>query len=77
VLVEYPVWMGHWSFPGDIAVPWQRARMARLTAEALETKRQAARCFESQYAAPTPGGDPVLPPEVLHRLLTVGEVAFC
>ncbi|MEH3143138.1 MAG: PIG-L family deacetylase [Mycobacterium kyogaense] len=77
VLVEYPVWMWHWSFPGDDAVPWQRARMTRLTAEALETKRRAARCFESQYTAPISGGEPVLPPDVLHRLLTVGEVAFC
>ncbi|MEW5812264.1 MAG: PIG-L family deacetylase [Actinomycetota bacterium] len=76
VLVEYPVWMWHWAHPGDDAVPWQRARMTRLTEAALERKRQAARCFESQYSAPTPGGDPVLPPDVLHRLLTVGEVAF-
>ena len=77
VLVEYPVWMWHWSHPGDDAVPWHRARMTRLTAAALDRKRRAARCFESQFTAPTSGGDPVLPPAVLHRLLTVGEVAFC
>lgn len=77
VLVEYPVWMWHWARPGDDAVPWARARMTRLTAAALERKRRAARCFESQFTAPVPGGDPVLPPAVLHRLLTVGEVAFC
>ncbi|KMO72792.1 LmbE family protein [Mycolicibacterium chubuense] len=76
VLVEYPVWMWHWARPGDTAVPWGRAQMTRLTEAALERKQRAARCFESQFTAPTPGGEPVLPPAVVHRLLTVGEVAF-
>ena len=75
ILDEKP--MGTWC-----AAPWRgdghpdHEAVGRAAA-ALETKRRAARCFESQYTAPTLGGEPVLPPEVLHRLLTVGEVAFC
>ncbi len=77
VLVEYPVWMWHWALPGDDAVPWERARTVPVTAAATERKRLAADSFESQFVAPTPGGDPVLPPFVVHRLLTIDEVVFC
>ncbi|AFM15498.1 putative LmbE-like protein [Mycolicibacterium chubuense NBB4] len=76
VLVEYPVWMWHWASPGDPAVPWGRAVTAPLTPAVMDRKHSAAQCFQSQYVAPFSGGDPVLPPAVLHRLLTVGEVMF-
>ncbi len=75
VLVEYPVWMWHWARPGDPAVPWHRVRRVSLADEALHMKRLAAQCFASQ-TQPTEHAGPVLPPAVLDRLLTVGEVVF-
>jgi LmbE family N-acetylglucosaminyl deacetylase len=75
VLLEYPVWMWHWARPGDPAVPWNRARRVALTDEALNSKQHAVECFSSQ-TQPGPDGQTVLPPAVVHRLLTVGEVVF-
>ena len=76
VLLEYPVWMWHWATPGDDAVPWQRA--ARITPDpaAAGRKRAAAKVYRSQLDAPQPGSEPVLPPPVAHRLLTVDELVF-
>lgn len=75
VLMEYPVWMWHWAQPGDSAVPWARARRIPLTDRALNTKMAAVECFSSQIR-PTPDGYTVLPPAVVRRALTVGEVVF-
>jgi LmbE family N-acetylglucosaminyl deacetylase len=75
VFVEYPVWMWHWARPDDPAVPWSRARRVRLTDHALTTKKLAAQCFPSQ-TRPNSDGYTVLPPAVVTRLLTVGEVMF-
>lgn len=75
-LLEYPVWMWHWALPGDEAVPWERMLMAPLDRSAVERKRLAAQSFRSQFVPSGPGGNPVLPPAVLHRLLAVGEVVF-
>ncbi|MFB1295843.1 PIG-L deacetylase family protein [Mycobacterium sp. pW049] len=76
-LVEYPVWMWHWAQPGDIAVPWDRTFAVPSTPIAVERKKRAAQCFQSQFVSPSPGEQPVLPPYFLPRLLTVGEVVFC
>ena len=75
VLMEYPVWMWHWAKPGDLAVPWTRARRVTLTEQALSAKRSAVECFSSQ-TQPTADGFTVLPPAVVRRALTVGEVVF-
>lgn len=74
-LLEYPVWMWHWAFPDDPAVPWHRAHSLPAPGWAKERKRQAAQCYRSQFEAPGTAV-PVLPPFVLHRLFAVGEVAF-
>lgn len=74
--VEYPVWMWHWSRPFDPAVPWHRAYAVPLAEFALERKNAAAQCFQSQFQAPAPDIPPILPTDVLHRLLSVGEVVF-
>jgi LmbE family N-acetylglucosaminyl deacetylase len=76
VLMEYPVWMWHWARPHDSAVPWSRARRVVLTDQMLNTKRSAVECFSSQ-TRPTRDGFTVLPPAVIRRALTVGEVVFC
>jgi len=75
VFVEYPVWMWHWARPDDAVAPWNRARRVRLSNDALTTKTVAAQCFPSQ-TQPTPDGYTVLPPPVVSRLLTIGEVVF-
>ena len=75
VLIEYPVWMWHWATPGDPTVPWGRARRVELTHDAMNVKAIAAESFSSQ-TRPTPDREAVLPPAVLQRLLSVGEVVF-
>ncbi|MGB3482146.1 MAG: PIG-L family deacetylase [Mycobacterium sp.] len=75
-LVEYPVWMWHWSTPGDPAVPWRRALSVPLDRRASIRKHNAAKCFRSQFEAPAPDVEPVLPPFVMRRILAVGEVLF-
>lgn len=73
--LEYPVWMWHWARPGDPDVPWDRAFSLNPTAASIALKEQAAQCFRSQFGTEH-GGEPVLPPFVLPRLLAVGEVVF-
>ena len=75
--IEYPVWMWHWAQPDDIAVPWDRTFAAPSTPAAVERKKLAAQCFESQFVPQSPERQPVLPAYLLPRLLSVGEVVFC
>jgi LmbE family N-acetylglucosaminyl deacetylase len=75
-LLEYPVWMWHWASPSDAAVPWDRAHAAPLSDWAIARKREAAQCFRSQFEQGIAGATAVLPPFVLRRLLTVGELVF-
>jgi LmbE family N-acetylglucosaminyl deacetylase len=75
-LLEYPVWMWHWGYPDDPAVPWDRAYRSRLHPLAVSRKYIAAQCFSSQLEPVTAGVTPVLPTAVLQRLLAVGEVVF-
>lgn len=75
-LVEYPVWMWHWAYPGDAAVPWARAFDVPLTREAVDRKYVAAQSFHSQFQPMTADAPPVIAPAVLSRLIAVGEVVF-
>jgi LmbE family N-acetylglucosaminyl deacetylase len=75
VLLEYPVWMWHWARPRDPAVPWQRAARVTLDPVAVERKQRASEVFRSQLD-PDDGRDPIVPPHVLSRLQSVGEVVF-
>jgi LmbE family N-acetylglucosaminyl deacetylase len=74
VFIEYPIWMWHWATPEDPAVPWDRGRRVPLTALAAATKAVAVQSFSSQMEPIDE--NPVLTPEVVHRLLAVGEVVF-
>ena len=74
-LLEYPVWMWHWARPDDEDVPWQRMVTMPVDPVASARKRAAAKVFQTQTTS-GPGGEPVLPPAVLQRLLRLGEVAF-
>ena len=75
-LLEYPVWMWHWSSPTDPAVPWARAHSVPVSAWARHRKHLATQCFRSQFEPSAQGGAPVLPAFVVQRLLVVGELVF-
>ncbi|NMM85600.1 GlcNAc-PI de-N-acetylase [Rhodococcus sp. SRB_17] len=78
VLVEYPIWLWHWSFPGDPSVPWPRARSFALTKDRLDAKRAAAGMFASQISdlSEHPADRAILPPHVLARLIRNHETVF-
>jgi LmbE family N-acetylglucosaminyl deacetylase len=75
-LLEYPVWMWHWAFPADEAVPWDRAYSIPTPVWAAERKRRAAQCYRSQFERSGDRAAPRLPGFVLPRLRAVGEVVF-
>jgi LmbE family N-acetylglucosaminyl deacetylase len=77
-LVEYPIWMWHWSVPGDPRVPWSRARRVPLSPDAHRRKQQAIGAFTSQIAplSDDRGDEAILPPEILNRFRRTTEVFF-
>jgi LmbE family N-acetylglucosaminyl deacetylase len=75
-LLEYPVWMWHWAQPDDADVPWQRMRRPTVDLGCSVRKRNAAKEFRTQLTPFEPGGDPILPPFVVQRLMAVGEMVF-
>lgn len=76
-LVEVPIWTWHWARPGDVRVPWSRARRIPLDASTLELKRRATASYVSQLDSdPSTGREPILPPHVLARLLRSFEVVL-
>ena len=75
-LLEYPVWMWHWAFPADPAVPWDQAYAVPALGPATERKRRAAHFYRSQFEPNGSQSPPILPGFVLQRLLAVGEVVF-
>jgi hypothetical protein len=75
-LLEYPIWMWHWAEPADLAVPWSRMQRVAVDASAAARKASAAGQFRSQTMPPSAGGEAILPPHVVDRLMRVGEVVF-
>jgi LmbE family N-acetylglucosaminyl deacetylase len=77
-LIEYPIWMWHWTEPGAVAVPWDRARCVSLSPTTQMRKRRAIGTFSSQIAriCPGAGGEAVLPPAVLEHFQRSYEVLF-
>ncbi|MEU7632852.1 PIG-L family deacetylase [Nocardia sp. NPDC049220] len=77
-IIEYPIWMWHWSFPGDHAVDWQQARRLELPVECTARKRRATAQFCSQLhpLSQHPADRAVLPPHVVERLLALDEVVL-
>lgn len=74
-LLLYPVWMWHWSFPGDPAVPWNRAVQVPMAPGIAACKRLAIRSFHSQLSA-RDGAGPVLCPETIAHFTRTTEVFF-
>ncbi|MFC3965214.1 PIG-L deacetylase family protein [Nocardia jiangsuensis] len=77
-VLEYPVWLWHWSHPDDQDIDWARARRLPATPGCAERKRRAAAAFASQIAplSPHPADRAVLPAHILARLLDLEEVVF-
>ena len=77
-LIEYPIWLWHWSFPGDPTVPWHRARSVPLARDRMAAKWAAVAEFSTQIAdlSEHPSDRAVLPPHVLARLLRDHETVF-
>ncbi|MGC1329924.1 PIG-L deacetylase family protein [Pseudomonas sp.] len=74
---ELPIWTWHWASPQDPRVPWQRARKITLSPAMLARKRDAVLAFTSQLEGDAKAGlAPVLPPDVMERLLQPFEVVF-
>ncbi|WP_328687148.1 PIG-L family deacetylase [Streptomyces caniferus] len=74
----YPVWMWHWSRPGDPRVPWHDAVRLTLPAEALARKTSAIGQFVSQIHALGEGEEnaAILPPEEVEHHTRPFEVVF-
>ncbi|MET7768358.1 PIG-L family deacetylase [Nocardia sp. NPDC005366] len=77
-VIEYPIWMWHWSFPDDPAIDWRRARRLILPTECAARKRRATAQFHSQLRplSEHPADRPVLGPHVVRRLLDLDEVVL-
>ena len=77
-LIEYPIWMWHWTVPGAPGVPWERARRVSLPHATRVRKARAIGAFASQISpiCDEPGGAEILPPEVLEHFLRTFEVVF-
>jgi LmbE family N-acetylglucosaminyl deacetylase len=74
-LLFYPVWMWHWSFPGDPAVPWDQAVRVPLAPGVAARKRLAIRTFHTQLS-PRDGAGPVLSSETIAHFTRAAEVFF-
>lgn len=75
-LLEAPVWMWHWSRPGDPRVPWPRLRAFRLSDDVRRAKRQALQAHRSQLLAKASGAPPILGPAILARARRPHEYFF-
>ncbi|GAA1855395.1 hypothetical protein GCM10009836_39320 [Pseudonocardia ailaonensis] len=63
--VAYPIWARPRRRPDDPALPWDRALVHRLDADARAAKAAALAAFATQLAPAPDGGPPILPPDVL------------
>ena len=75
-LLEYPIWLWHWSTPDDPRMPWSEMRMLRLTAAEQEVKLQAMAVHTSQTAplSSAPGDEVLLREEFLEHFRRPTEV---
>ena len=77
-LVQFPIWMWHWSFPADPRVPWDRMRRVELPPHVVAAKQRAVDAFATQVRALSddPADAAILPPHVLARLLRSSETVI-
>jgi LmbE family N-acetylglucosaminyl deacetylase len=79
-LLEAPVWMWHWSQPGDARVPWQRLRAFAPSGLAMGRKQQALAAHVTQLTPRDEAGtaelEPVLGEAILQRSSRLLEYFF-
>lgn len=75
-LLEAPVWMWHWSQPGDKRVPWQRLRALRLPPAVVQAKRAALAAHQSQLQPRANPEGPVLGVHIVERASRHAEYFF-
>lgn len=76
-LIELPIWMWHWARPDDSRVPWHRARLVAIDAQALARKRAAMTEHVSQCDAdPSTGRPAILTEHTLDRLMQDHEIVL-
>ncbi|HEV7951230.1 MAG TPA: bifunctional PIG-L family deacetylase/class I SAM-dependent methyltransferase [Glaciihabitans sp.] len=68
-LVEYPIWMWHWSTPENATTPWENMQALQLRPQSVAAKRRAIAAYESQITAGSaePGDEAVLHPKFLRH----------
>ncbi len=68
-LVEYPIWLWHWSSPEDSRMPWTTLRTVMLSTEERDVKRRAIAAHESQVAplSDADGDEAILHPHFLEH----------
>ncbi|MGV8858653.1 PIG-L family deacetylase [Rhodoglobus sp.] len=68
-LVEYPIWLWHWSSPEDPRTPWSDLRTMTLTADERDAKRRAIAAHESQISplSEREGDEAILRPEFVEH----------
>lgn len=67
-LLEFPIWMWHWSLPDEETIPWADARELRLSPATVDDKRAALACHASQVFGL--GVEPVVAPLLTEEFLT-------
>lgn len=75
-LLQAPVWMWHWSTPGDPQVPWHRLVGLGLTSREVAGKQRALAAHASQLQPRSSAVGPVLGPTMLERLGRRSEYFF-
>jgi len=76
VCLQAPVWMWHWSHPGDVRVPWQRMRGFSLGADAWQRKCGALAMHATQLTPQGRREGAVLGPLILERAARRAEHFF-
>jgi LmbE family N-acetylglucosaminyl deacetylase len=75
-LMLAPVWMWHWSVPGDPRVPWQRLGAVPLSADVLARKALALGEHRTQLQPRIAGAGAVLSASILARAGRASEYYF-
>lgn len=75
-LLQAPVWMWHWSAPGDARVPWMRLRSFDIPSDALARKERALAEHVTQLWPRLGSLPPVLGPAILARARRAREYFF-
>lgn len=75
-LLQAPVWMWHWTTPGDPRVPWEDLVAFELSPASIQAKVSALSCHASQLEPRGGSLGPVLVPSIVERASRKCEYFF-